>query len=162
MRGDTLWDLASRFLRDPWCWPDVWADNRDSVSNPHLIYPGQQIRLDRARGLLTSANTATDIDTQALPIVRRTPTLRAEAIAIAGDRIIGVGARRDLEHLRAATTRIIDAQGRRVGGTTATSIRRQGPFYARGVQNLEDQRTESGHRILLYAVPILRRSRLRR
>lgn len=83
VRGDTLWDLASRFLRDPWCWPDVWADNRDSVSNPHLIYPGQQIRLDRARGLLTSANTATDIDTQALPIVRRTPTLRAEAIAIA-------------------------------------------------------------------------------
>lgn len=78
VRGDTLWGLASRFLRDPWCWPRVWADNRDAVTNPHLIYPGQQIRLDRARGLLTSITGA-----QVLPVVRLMPSTHAEAIVIA-------------------------------------------------------------------------------
>ncbi len=77
VRGDTLWDLASRFLRNPWCWPDVWEYNRDAVANPHWIYPGQTIRLDRARGLLTSS---TD-DAAPLPVARLTPAMRTEAIA---------------------------------------------------------------------------------
>ena len=76
VRGDTLWDLASRFLRDPWCWPWVWDDNRDLVANPHLIYPGQLIRLDRARGLLNS----TAAPAESLPVVRLAPALRAEVI----------------------------------------------------------------------------------
>lgn len=78
VRGDTLWDLASRFLRDPWCWPRVWEGNRETVSNPHLIYPGQQIRLDRTRGLLTDSTEA-----HALPVVRLSPAIHAEAIALA-------------------------------------------------------------------------------
>ncbi len=77
VRGDSLWDLASRFLRDPWCWPRVWEDNHDAVRNPHLIYPGQQIRLDRAHGRLTSAD-----DAQALPVVRMTPAMHAESIPV--------------------------------------------------------------------------------
>ncbi len=79
VRGDTLWDLASRFLRNPWCWPEVWEHNRDAVANPHWIYPGQTIRLDRARGLLTSRAD----DASQLPVTRLTPAMRAEAIALA-------------------------------------------------------------------------------
>lgn len=44
--GDTLWDLSQRFSDSPWQWPDLWSKNI-KVSNPHLIYPGQKIRLFR-------------------------------------------------------------------------------------------------------------------
>ena len=48
-RGDTLWGISKVFLRDPWYWPEIWQVN-PQVHNPHLIYPGDTLRLVYVQG----------------------------------------------------------------------------------------------------------------
>lgn len=44
-KGDTLWGLSDRFMKDPFYWPDMWARNPEKIVNPHFIYPGQRVRI---------------------------------------------------------------------------------------------------------------------
>lgn len=75
-RGDTLWAIASMFLKNPWCWTYVWEGNRESIRDPHWIYPGQMILLDRTRGVLRSVSAGEDP-----PATRWSPSARAQPAA---------------------------------------------------------------------------------
>jgi LysM repeat protein len=71
-RGDTLWGIAKVFLRDPWYWPEIWQVN-PQVQNPHLIYPGDTLRLVYIDG-------QPQIVLQRGDGVRVEPTVRSEPI----------------------------------------------------------------------------------
>ncbi len=81
-KGDTLWGISGQFLQKPWQWPELWRAN-PQIENPHLIYPGDTLRLvyingqpalvlDRGDASRTyKASPSTDVKLS--PHVRATP-----------------------------------------------------------------------------------------
>lgn len=80
-RGDTLWDISKLFLKSPWRWPELWGMNMSQIRNPHLIYPGQVLVLDKSSG--RAVLRVGQADTAAVPsnTVKLSPRIRAEVLA---------------------------------------------------------------------------------
>jgi len=60
-KGDTLWGISQRFIKDPEYWPNLWANN-PFVTNPHLIYPGQKIKIHDGRIEIVPAQPEGEIE----------------------------------------------------------------------------------------------------
>jgi LysM repeat protein len=72
-RGDTLWDIAAVFLKDPWFWPEIWQIN-PQVANPHLIYPGDVL------SLAYGGNGDAHVSISQYSGARLTPRLRSDSL----------------------------------------------------------------------------------
>ncbi len=76
-RGDTLWGISGMYLKRPWRWPELWGMNLQSIPNPHLIFPGQTLYLEKVDGyarLSTSRKGAPET-------VRVSPRTRYDSLA---------------------------------------------------------------------------------
>lgn len=79
-QGDTLWAISGLFLKSPWRWPELWGMNLQEIGDPHRIYPGQQLYLEKTGGRATlrmaqAANNAPPTDT-----VRLSPRIRSKSL----------------------------------------------------------------------------------
>ena len=82
-RGDTLWSISGLFLKGPWRWPELWGMNLQDIRNPHRIYPGQQLYLEKSEGralLRTRQASAGGVDGPP-QTVRVSPRTRYESLA---------------------------------------------------------------------------------
>lgn len=90
--GDTLWGISGRFLKDPWKWPELWRMNQEQLRNPHRIFPGDVIVLDRegaeVRLRLVRPEDAAAVPPPGVPTpvpprdtVKLSPRIRAEPLA---------------------------------------------------------------------------------
>ena len=90
VKGDTLWDISGKFLKKPWRWPEIWQLNKESIKDPHWIYPGDIIVLDRSGAeprlrLLKG-------DAHGLETVKLSPNVREEVIESGAIQTIPVSA----------------------------------------------------------------------
>ena len=74
-RGDTLWDIAGRFLQRPWLWPEIWQAN-PQIKNPHLIYPGDVISLAYLDRVAVQPGTRAEGPVGAVPLAEIEPFLK--------------------------------------------------------------------------------------
>ncbi len=118
--GDTLWDISALFLNTPWLWPEIWQAN-PQVANPHLIYPGDILKLiyldGRPRLVVSRGTMKLTPQMRTSPLGSAIPAIPLEAISpfLSRSRVV------DKQTLKAAPyvvagsdSRIISAAGDRV------------------------------------------------
>jgi hypothetical protein len=134
-RGDTLWAISTLFLKSPWRWPELWGMNLQEISNPHRIFPGQVLYLDKSdgRARLSTRRPGTQSE-DASAVVRVSPRTRYESL---GDSSIPPISLQDIEAFLTEPMIVDEATFARAPRIVATQesrvlISRGDRAYARG------------------------------
>lgn len=127
IKGDTLWDISNTFLSNPWMWPEIWHVN-PQISNPHLIYPGDVVRLvylDGAPRLVVDSSNR---------VVKLSPQVRASDISTAIPSIPLDHINKFLSRSRVTTAEALEVAPHVVSGEAKRLVLGEGDrIYARGV-----------------------------
>lgn len=112
-KGDTLWDIAGRFLQKPWLWPEIWQAN-PQVANPHLIYPGDVLSLAYLDRVTAQPGPRQEAPVTGVPLAQVEPFLKQLSVVDSIEQLPYVVALED-NRLRAtggqtAYVRLADAQ----------------------------------------------------
>lgn len=80
--GDTLWAISGLFLKSAWRWPELWGMNLNDIRNPHRIFPGQRLVLERmdGRATLRLAGAGAGADSPPTETIRVSPRTRFESV----------------------------------------------------------------------------------
>lgn len=160
-KGDTLWAISRMYLKSPWRWPELWGMNLNEIKNPHLIFPGQVLILERKNGVATlrvegAGGSASDETGGTVRVSPRTryeslgeaalPTLRSTIIeAFLAEPVIVDEAE------FANAPRIVATQDGRVLVTRGDRAYARGP---NGSPLLDDQAREKLYRVFRSATPL--------
>lgn len=120
-KGDTLWDISSLFLRDPWYWPEIWQKNTQ-IKNPHLIYPGDvltlvyvdgqpQIRVNEARHQQVQQTSSEN----GMVVKKLSPSIRSSSLQASIPTIPGDAIRQFLTKPRVVTKEQLENAPRIIG-----------------------------------------------
>lgn len=162
-KGDTLWSISRLYLKSPWRWPELWGMNLDELKNPHLIYPGQVLRLERSNGMATlrveGAAAVDSPDGAPMETVRVSPRTRIEGLANAPLATINTNA---IEAFLAEPLVVTDAQFKNAPRIVSAQesrvlLTRGDRAYARGPAGaplLDDQKLEKTFRVFREATPL--------
>lgn len=136
-KGDTLWDISSLFLKDPWYWPEIWQKNTQ-IQNPHLIFPGDILTLVYVNGqpqiFVNDAQHKSIVQSSnGLPVKKLSPNIRSSALQASIPNIPGDAIRQFLTKPRVVTKEQLEDAPRIIGSEGTHLILGTGSrVYVRG------------------------------
>ncbi|MBH1710349.1 LysM peptidoglycan-binding domain-containing protein [Stenotrophomonas maltophilia] len=161
-KGDTLWDIAARFLQKPWLWPEIWQAN-PQIANPHLIYPGDVLSLAYLDRVTVAARPGPrqEAPIAAIPLAQVEPFLKQLSVVDSIEQLPYVAGLEE-ERLRATSghavyVRLADAQVGQRWAVVRPTVRYAQPKPTEDLTANGDVTPGSGNLWRAYSAPNHRR-----
>ncbi len=133
-KGDTLWDIAGKFLSHPWQWPEIWKGN-SQIENPDLIYPGDVIKLVYIEGM---PSLSVNDEGMRGGVLKLSPKSREQDLERAIHTVPLDAIRQFLTENRVVTTKMLENAAYIVGSNGEHLIASNGDkIYVRGLEQDE-------------------------